>query len=347
MTRLTRRSSSTCPVLSSVLLAVLVAVLSATDRTFADDPASIPSPPPQGPAASDTVAPVDRGTDTTASPITQITTIGASATAGFGVYFWRFEGEQRVRDSTNLASMLRLATNDHLVVSSLGTGQFFMNPEGLGTMAVERTLRQRPDLVVALDFLFWFVYGTVGPEARPMRTHEQRLEMLDHGLAILDRLVDAGVPIVVGDIPDMSKAGGGILLKSQVPPEATRLAANERIAAWIAERPSVRFLSLARLQGLLAGDEPIEIAGGAVPESERPWLLQRDRLHPTVGGLAVIVNQLFATLKEDDELGGRLPTHDTGYASLVERTTGLPEMRLQDPLERAYQREIDATLKGE
>ena len=282
------------------------------------------------------------------SPIERITTIGASATAGFGVNFWRFEGEDRkVRDSTNLAKILRAAADDRIVVSSLGTGQFFMNPEGLGTLVVDRVLRRPPDLVVAIDFLFWFTYGTVGPDARPMRTKIERLEMLEHGLALLDRLHRAGLPIVIGDIPDMSRAAGRILLRSQVPDEETRLAANRRIAAWRAERPSVRFLSLDRLQRLLQGDGPIEIAGEPVPDSERPYLLQGDRLHPTVGGLSIIAGELLSMLAADAELGDRLPPIAIDYAELVERVTGLPAMRLQESLERAYLRDREAAMQAD
>ncbi len=302
---------------------------------------------PPTPAASGPSVVVRDDDATAAAPIERVTTIGASATAGFGVNFWRFEGDRKVRDSSNLAKVLRAASEDRVVVSNLGTGQFFMNPEGLATLMVERVLRDPPDLVVAIDFLFWFTYGTVGPEARPMRHKDQRLEMLDHGLAILDRLQESGVPVVIGDIPDMSKAGGGILLRSQVPDEETRLAANDRIAAWRAERPAVRFLSLDRLQRLLQGDEPIEIAGTRVPESERPYLLQRDRLHPTVGGLSVITAALLAMLAEDDVFADRLPPFVTDYTTLVERVTGLPGMRLQDPLERAYLKDREAAMRAE
>jgi hypothetical protein len=302
--------------------------------------------PPIAPGPSDAVLDATTNAETPA-PIERITTIGASATAGFGVNFWRFEGEKKVRDSSNLAKVLRAASDDRVVVSNLGTGQFFMNPEGLATLMIERVLRDPPDLVVAIDFLFWFTYGTVGPEARPMRTRDQRLEMLDHGLALLDRLQESGVPVVIGDIPDMSKAGGGILLRSQVPDEETRLAANERIAAWRADRPAVRFVSLDRLQRLLQGDGPIETAGTRVPESERPYLLQRDRLHPTVGGLSVIAADLLSMLSQDDALGDRLPPFVTDYTTLVERVTGLPEMRLQDPLERAYLRDREAAMRAD
>jgi hypothetical protein len=302
--------------------------------------------PPIAPGPSDAVLDTTSDADAPA-PIERITTIGASATAGFGVNFWRFEGEKKVRDSSNLAKVLRAASDDRVVVSNLGTGQFFMNPEGLATLMIERVLRDPPDLVVAIDFLFWFTYGTVGPEARPMRHKDQRLEMLEHGLALLDRLQESGVPVVIGDIPDMSKAGGGILLRSQVPDEETRLAANERIAAWRAERPAIRFISLDRLQRLLQGDEPIEIAGTRVPESERPYLLQRDRLHPTAGGLSVITAALLAMLAQDEELGDRLPPFVADYTTLVERVTGLPQMRLQDPLERAYLRDREAAMRAD
>ena len=38
----------------------------------------------------------------------------------------------------------------------------------------------------------------------------------------------------------------------------------------------------------------------------------------------MIVNQLFAGLAADEELGGRLPAHHIDYPVLVERITGLP-----------------------
>ena len=70
-----------------------------------------------------------------------------------------------------------------------------------------------PDVAI-VDFLFWFGYGTVGIDARRIRTDEDRLAMLEFGLDLLDRI---DVPIVVGDIPDMS-ASGGVLMPSRFRP---------------------------------------------------------------------------------------------------------------------------------
>jgi hypothetical protein len=106
----------------------------------------------------------------------------------------------------------------------------------------------------------------------------------------------------------------------------------------------VRFLSLDRLHRLLQGDEPIEIAGAQVPDAERSYLLQRDRLHPTVGGLSIIAADLLSMLSADEELGDRLPPFELDYGTLVERVTGMPGMRMQEPLEQAFLEERSATM---
>lgn len=264
------------------------------------------------------------------APIRRLATIGASATAGFNVYFWRVDGDGHVRDSTNLAKLLRASSGDELVVTDLGTGQFFANPAGIGSMAIERALRSNPDIVVGLDFLFWFCFGTVGPEATRMRTMEDRLAMLEVGFELLERIEDAGIPLVVGDIPDMSAAGGGIMLKSQVPSPETIERANERIHEWASTRPGIRVFPLAGLQSLLESNDPIEVDGSALGDAERRRLLQGDRLHPTVGGLIVMVDRLVDLMQDDDALGGRLPSMTTRYDELMRRVSGFPSLEAQE-----------------
>jgi hypothetical protein len=61
----------------------------------------------------------------------------------------------------------------------------------------------------------------------------------------------------------------------------------------------------------------------------------------------VIVADLLSMLSQDEELGDRLPRFITDYSTLVERVTGLPEMRLQDPLERAYLRDREAAMRAD
>ena len=262
----------------------------------------------------------------TSSPVERVATIGASATAGFGVYFWRIEDDRPVRDSTTLAKYLRAASGETIVVSDLGTGQFFMNPAGIGRMQVDRAIASEPDLVIGIDFIFWFCYGTVGPDARRMRTVEDRLAMLERGLEILGDITDAGIPLLVGDVPDMSAARGRILAASQVPDPRTRNLMNTRIRAWVAEHPEAELFSLDRLQRLLVSDEPIEVDGETLDELERALLVQKDRLHPTLGGLAVIVDSVVRRAREHPLLTGRMPEIDTGYAAGIRRLTGFPSL---------------------
>lgn len=285
-------------------------------------------PPPVGSTATDVVE--------------RIATIGASATAGFGVYFWRVVDERPVRDATSLAKFLRAASDDTLIVTDLGTSQFFMNPGGIGRMQVERAIRSKVDLVIGIDFLFWFCYGTVGPEARRIRSADDRMSMLEHGFKILDDVVDAGIPLIVGDIPDMSAARGGILTPAQVPDAETRRRANERIRDWASTHPEVEIFSLERLQLLLGSEDPIEVDGRTLDERERVLLLQSDRLHPTLGGLTVIVDAVVDKAGKHPMLADRLPDIATGYAENLTRLTGFPSLVDQLALERR-QRNIDST----
>ena len=283
-----------------------------------------------------------------APPIERLATIGASATAGFGTYFWRYENGQPVRDSTTLAKFIRAASNDQLVVTDLGTAQFFTNPAGIGSLIVTRALRSRPDLVIGIDFLFWFCYGSIGIEARPMRTPEARMAMLEEGLRLLEQVVAAKIPLVVGDIPDMSAAQGRILQRGQVPPESVRLEANRRIQAWVAARPTVELFSLDQLQTLLSSDDPIEVDGVRLGENERARLLQSDRLHPTVGGLTVMIANLDEVLDRHPSVGSRMPEIDVNYGNNIERLTGFRTLGEQDPIDQVWREsrrtaEVDPT----
>ena len=271
-------------------------------------------------------------------PIERVAMIGASGTAGFNAYFWRIDDGKTVRDSTTLARILRGASEETLVVSDLGTAQFFMNPAGIGRMAVDRAIASRPDLVVGIDFLFWFCYGSVGPDARRMRTIEDRLKMLDHGLSMVQEITDRGIPLLIGDVPDMSAAEGRILTPGQVPDAETRRRLNERILSWAANRPEVEVFSLDRLQRQLDSDDPIEVAGTTLDERERSWMLQPDRLHPTVGGLLVIMDAIVEQARAHPMLVGRIPAIETDYTANLTRITGFPSMLDQIPIDREQRR---------
>ena len=190
--------------------------------------------------------------------------------------------------------------------------------------------------MIGIDFLFWFCYGSIGIEARPMRTPEARMAMLEEGLRLLDQVVAAKIPLVIGDIPDMSDAEGRILQRGQVPPESVRLEANRRIKAWVASRPTVELFSLDGLQTLLSSNDPIEVDGVRLDEDERSRLLQSDRLHPTVGGLTVMIATLDDVLDRHPSVGTRMPDIDVDYGNNIERLTGFRTLGEQDPIDRVW-----------
>lgn len=249
----------------------------------------------------------------------RVAVIGASASDGFGAYYWRLDDGTRVRDRVDLAELVRSASGESLVVADLATAQFFANPAGIGTQIVDRAIRSDPDVVIAIDFLFWFGYGTVGIDARRIRTDEDRLAMLEFGLDLLDRI---DVPIVVGDIPDMSAASGGVLMPSAVPSEEMRTRINRRIRDWAAERDRVVVFPLSDLHGRLGRGETIRIGDQLLPAVERDRMLQRDRLHPTLGGLLAIVAELDAVIRANDVLDDRVPPLEVDFETLRTRIRG-------------------------
>ena len=255
--------------------------------------------------------------------------IGASASDGFGVaVFEEVAANAQPAESTpaatkkgrrvslNLSDVLRLAmtTNESTasdspkrIVHHYASGFFFSNPGVVGRGEVDRALNAKPTLVLGLDFLFWYVYGTVSAEGTKMQTSEERLANLDAGLAQLDRVVAAGVPLVISDVPDMHAAIGKMLAKNQVPAVETIASANTRIAEWIATRPTARLIRLSQILGLLKAGGTVDLAGRTWTTDEFGDFLQRDQLHPTFVGTVIIAAALI------DLARGNEPTLDPPY----------------------------------
>ncbi len=219
----------------------------------------------------------------------------------------------------SLAKLYRAASGDSTVVIDLGTAAFFSNPSGIGTRVVDRTIRAKPDLTFAIDYLFWFTYGTIGVESRRIRTDEDRMALLEVGLAQLDRIEG---PVLVGDIPDMSSAAGRVMMKSQVAPEDVRLRANERIREWASSRPNVRVFPLGDLIERLRSGEAFNIGPHAWTAAEAGTLILGDRLHPSLDGLIALVIAIDDLLANDPELAAIRPDVETDRARLKRRLTG-------------------------
>lgn len=223
----------------------------------------------------------------------QVRVIGASASSGFGVVPPSEEGSKERLRSVNLAQVADCAAGGASKVVGKASSFFFSSPLETGTAQVEWVLADetRPSLVIAGDFLFWFTYGSHGTGEGDAASDDEsvRLKTLESGLALLDRLVEAQIPVVVGDVPDMSPAVGKMLSPRQMPAKATLQKANERIRAWAEGKKRVAVMPLAKLVEDLRSGKPFESGRRTWSEASDGALIQRDQLHPTFAGLVAVL----------------------------------------------------------
>ncbi|MFM7135251.1 MAG: hypothetical protein ACKO0W_13165 [Planctomycetota bacterium] len=232
----------------------------------------------------------------------RVAVVGASASAGFGCVMRETREDGAYAGSFRLIDMVRLACPElEFVSSDLASGFFFNAPVVNGAKAVDRAIAFKPDCVVGLDFLFWYCYGNDDADGKRVDGEEERLAKFERGLAELARL---DVPVLVGDVPDMSRAVGRMLAKSQMPAPATLAAVNARLAEWARARPNVIVVPLAMLQRQLMEQGALEFAGRRLEGTKESPLLQRDDLHPAplgMAGIACVVAESLKVALLDDE----------------------------------------------
>jgi len=205
----------------------------------------------------------------------RVVVIGASMAAGFGA-------------ERNLGEAFEASIRaPHRPVLGLGDVLFFTSPRAIGARQVEVALDCEPSLVVGLDFLFWFGYGSLDAQGGPIERESERLELLETGLALL---ADLECPLVLGDFPDMSGAVGKMLAPAQMPEPTTLPLLSKRVRAWAAERKDTLVLPLSELVVQLGSQAEIRMGRHTFPAGSK--LLQVDQLHPTLPGL-VAVSQLL------------------------------------------------------
>ena len=282
---------------------------SGTDVDRRTDAASSDIPPP--PRVEAEPAPPRTEPMTIAESVRSIAVIGASASDGFGARVYAdVDGRTTVR-AVGLAEILAALINDPgLTITDHASSQFFMQPFAMGEKQIVAALADTPDIVCAVDYLFWFSYGSVGVEPGTDAERDRRFALLERGLKILDR---TKAEIVIGNLPDVSVAIGGMLRAQQVPSPEVLAELNERIVRWADERPRVTLIDLADMMNdLLAG-------GRAGAPGKRP-LMNRDRLHPTADGIAVIARAVARAAE--------LP--DVDHAEIMRRLESPPNAQEAD-----------------
>ena len=229
--------------------------------------------------------------------------LGASVSAGF-VDSPLAGGNKENASAPLLVPFRRWLEETDAQVKSRADLMMFLDPIDRGRLQVDRAVRTKPSVVVAVDFLFWYGYGAV--EATEAATTEARLARLREGLEALDRL---SCPIVVGDLPDMRGADRRMLQPHQIPTVACLRALNDEIAAWAKARPRVRLFGLASLVGEMK-EKGVRLPAGDYEVPTKPMaLLQSDRLHANRLGVAylafVLHHEVRAALGE--EWSDRIP----------------------------------------
>jgi hypothetical protein len=155
---------------------------------------------------------------------------------------------------------------------------FFLQPELVGRQQIDLALKAGPTLVVGLDFLFWFCYGN-------MTTDAERLLRFEKGLAMLEAIEG---PLVVGDIPDASGAAQDMLGPEQIPSAEAMAAANRRLREWATARKQVTVVPLSKFMRAVMANREFTVHGQSLLKGQTQALLQRDRLHPSSLGCAVL-----------------------------------------------------------
>lgn len=279
----------------------------------------------------------------------RVVAIGASATAGFGVVAADRSRPELGSFPVPLAAAIGGAFEPSPAAVDLGSGFFFLEPSTVGGRAVAKAIEAKPTCVVAVDFLFWFLYGGDDGNGGRLASEAARLDKLELGLALLDR-IPTEIPLVLGDLPDMREAVGKILSPSQVPAPETLAKANERVLAWIAKRPNAFRFRLADTTSRLARGEPVLVAGVKVEPRPNAALLQPDRLHPSFRGTVTLGLQVAETLETafGPTLGGRIVRDETLAAARTRTVAGGREAeRRAERRARAEQpREAPAPVSG-
>jgi hypothetical protein len=228
--------------------------------------------------------------------LARVFVLGASLSQGYGL-------ERDAGAPVHLADVVEASLRaEHEPVRRQTALLFFTDPLPIGRSQVEKAAAADPTLVVGIDFLFWYGYGSFATEAG-------RMAMLENGLALLETF---RCPVIVGDFPDVADAsrdlgrGGGqqkLLAPEQVPPPESLKQLNVRLRSWAGEHKSVVVVPLADLVARLHSGKDVEIRGNHWSGAALAGLIQRDRLHPTLEGeVALWLGSLDAFVRSRPDL---------------------------------------------
>ena len=222
----------------------------------------------------------------------RVAVTGASVTCGFGVSTRPIPGDLGAYPVTMREIFDAMIETPNHQVSFFGDKMFFSRPNSMGKQLIVKINEYKPTLVIGIDYLFWFAYGIFSDN-----TEEARLKRLEEGFNLLAS-IDA--QIIVGDIPNMSQAIGGLLSSSQVPSIETIEKMNLLIEQRALNYQNLTVVPLYEIVEKLKADERIEVMDVFWPAGSQKLLLQQDKLHPTLEGTVAICLFIAEVLGEED-----------------------------------------------
>ncbi len=181
-------------------------------------------------------------------------------------------------------------------ISNFSNRFCFVYPLGISHRQVSDALKAKPSVIIAVDQLFWQLYGNFA-------STEQRLITFKSALAKLDSIT---CPLVIGNIPDASRSINKMLAQSQVPKLHTINQANQILDTWAKKRKHTAIIDLASFMKLSVLNKEIKLKNIIYPEGTTKKLLQTDMLHPTAAGAKAIsyavieALQTISDLKDED-----------------------------------------------
>jgi hypothetical protein len=251
----------------------------------------------------------------TAPPPIRVGIIGASVSGGFVDVM--DPDAKPPNASFPLKKVLRAAWRDQEVrIKDTTTGlglAMFLRPTKYGERQIKLLSRHRPQLVIGVDFVFWFGYG---PHGYGPAGQQRRLALQQKGLSLLERL-DA--KLLLGDYPDMTGAARRMLPAHFVPKPDTRKKLNERLAAWAQKRGNVLVFPLSQFATDARTKTQVFAYGERKVSFPKLSLLQSDRLHATRLGMVILVHHLGQALPKLLTADHPLAKTDYSLPTLVRR----------------------------
>ena len=177
----------------------------------------------------------------------------------------------------------------HSAIVSEADVALFRDPIGNQKGQIDAAIAWKPTAIVALDLLFWDIYGDPDPAWRD--------RALTSGLADLERARVAGAWIIVGDVPHVVTAAEWMLAKDHVPAVDALDLLDAKIAAWARGRDRVLFVPFRAWAEPLSAGGDVEIAPGEkVPATS---LVGLDGLHPNALGVWALLDKLDKLIEHE------------------------------------------------